>query len=378
MIAGQREQTNQLTAYLDGSMVYGSDNLRAKELRTLDGTGRLKTSIGNLLPFNINGFPNGPTPHSNQFFLGGDVRTNEQVGLIAIHTLFVREHNYWAKEIAKTMPKLSEDQIYEMARSIVIAEIQAITFNEFLPVLLGKDALSKYSGYNPSVNPTIATEFSSAAFRIGHSMLVSKVTRLKKNGQELDEGSLSLKDAFFNPDAISQFGIEPYIRGLYSVQAEEIDMQIIDDVRNFLFGQPGQGGLDLVSLNIQRGREHGLSDYNTIRQALNLKKKNSFLEINSNPIHAEKLQRAYQDINKLDLWVAGISEDHHEDAMIGETFFQIIKDQFERIRTGDRFWYENIFTKKMINFINKQTLATIIKRNTTIKRAVPDQVMLIK
>ncbi len=66
-------------------------------------------------------------------FLAGDVRANENIELTAMQTLFVREHNYQATKIAAANPSLTDEQIYQKARSIVIAEIQAITYNEWLP-----------------------------------------------------------------------------------------------------------------------------------------------------------------------------------------------------------------------------------------------------
>ena len=121
-----RQQLNEITAWIDASNVYGSDDRRAQALRTNDGTGRLKTSANDLLPFNVDGLPNagGDSP---ALFLAGDVRANEQVGLTAMHTLFVREHNRLAEIIARRHRHLSGDQIYERARRIVGAQMQAIT-----------------------------------------------------------------------------------------------------------------------------------------------------------------------------------------------------------------------------------------------------------
>ena len=90
-------------------------------------------------------------------FLAGDVRANEQVGLLAFHTLFVREHNRLADKIVKKYKRAlpsgtseRDEHIYQLARKIVGAELQAITYNEFLPALLGPMAPSmvKYTGYN--------------------------------------------------------------------------------------------------------------------------------------------------------------------------------------------------------------------------------------
>ncbi len=125
------QQINQVTSFIDGSVVYGSDAERAAELRTFEG-GRLKTSDGDLLPFNEAGLDNaGGT--SDALFLAGDVRANENVALSAMQTVWVREHNWWADQIAEADPTLDDEAIYQRARAMVVAEMQAITFNEYLP-----------------------------------------------------------------------------------------------------------------------------------------------------------------------------------------------------------------------------------------------------
>ena len=172
-----RQQINQITAFLDGSVVYGSDADRAMALRTLEG-GHLKND-GGLLPFNETGLPNAGGP-SDTLFLAGDVRANENAALTAMHTLWVREHNRIADEIAADDPSLSDEDIYQLARAIVTAEIQVITYNEFLPALLGPGALEGYSGYDPTVNPGISNIFSTAAYRFGHSMLSPRTAKAQQ------------------------------------------------------------------------------------------------------------------------------------------------------------------------------------------------------
>ncbi len=137
--ANPLQQINRITSFLDGSMVYGSDATRAAALRTLSG-GKLKTSAGNLLPFNTAGLANANDAHlfaDTQLFLAGDVRANENVEETVLQTLFVREHNRLADQIAAANPSLTDEQIYQQARAIVGAEIEAITYNEYLPALLG-------------------------------------------------------------------------------------------------------------------------------------------------------------------------------------------------------------------------------------------------
>ena len=116
--ANPRQQVNDITSYLDGSMIYGSDANRAITPRTLSG-GRLKTSPGNLLPLNTFGLPNGTGGPGDptQFYVAGDVRVNEQVGLTSVQTLFMREHNRLADQIAASNPAWSDEAIYQRAGS---------------------------------------------------------------------------------------------------------------------------------------------------------------------------------------------------------------------------------------------------------------------
>ncbi|GAB4548856.1 MAG: hypothetical protein Tsb0013_09700 [Phycisphaerales bacterium] len=363
---GERQQINLITAFIDASAVYGSEEDRAHELRTNDGTGRLKTSTGDLLPFNEAGLPNaenGPRP-SSQFFLAGDVRANEQAGLAAIHTLFVREHNYWADAFRARFPGMSGDEIFERARAIVAAEMQAITYNEFLPILIGEDALPPYTGYKVYVNPGITNTFATAAYRVGHTMLSSQIMRLGPDMTEAPEGHLSLRRAFFDPTELTDHGITSIMRGLAGQRSQIIDAIIVDDVRNFLFGPPGSGGFDLAALNIQRGRDHGLGSYNDVRASYGLKPVTSFDQINPNPDVYGALASVYDSPDDIDPWIGLLAEPHAPGARVGETLKAVMVDQFTRLRDGDRFWYESYLPPHLVRLVDRQTLGVIIRRNT--------------
>jgi peroxidase len=365
-----RQQINSITAFLDGSMVYGSDTTTANSLRTMTD-GKLKTSEGNMLPWNDSAtFPNGTLNMAGimpgqKLYAAGDIRANENAELTSLQTLFVREHNQLATKIKAANPTLNDEQIYQQARSIVIGEIQAITYKEWLPAILGKDAIARYQGYNANVNPSISNEFSTAGFRFGHSLLGDDIEFFDNNGDEIRPG-VSLSDAFFNPSLVSQNGIDPLLKYLSSDPASELDTKVVGSVRNFLFGPPGSGGLDLASLNIERGRDHGLADYNTTRQAYHLPKVTSFEQITSNKELQGKLKDLYGSVDNVDLWVGALPEDHVRGASVGPTLKAIIGDQFTRLRDGDRLFYLNNFSGPLRDQIDHTSLADIVKRNTTV------------
>lgn len=374
-IAGSspREQPNHISAFIDASNVYGYNSIRAHELRLLDGSGKMKTVTADngedILPYNTAGLDNAMHGSStaSDFFLAGDIRANENVVLIGMHTLFVREHNRLCDQIAIDFPVWAgqDELIYQHARRIVGGIMQTITMREFLPALLGSNAPEPYTFYNKDVDPSIATEFSTAGYRIGHTMLSSNL----KVGTS---GTLALRDAFFRPSYVQTNGIDALLQGAFLQVMQEIDGQIVDDVRNFLFDSPTVSHLlDLATLNIQRGRDHGLPDYNSVRVAYGLTAKASFAEITSNTTVQTQLANLYDSVDCIDPWIGVIIEDHLPGAAVGELLCTILKDQFTRLRDGDRFWFENDralddATKQMIR---DTTLADVIIRNTSLTSA---------
>jgi hypothetical protein len=213
---------------------------------------------------------------------------------------------------------------------------------------------------------------------VGHTLLSPVLLRLKKNGKPIPEGNLALREAFLVPWRLTnEGGIEPLVRGLATNRAQEIDNYVIDDVRNFLFGPPGSGGFDLVSLNLQRGRDHGLPSYNDVRLALGLTPALTFADISKNPEVQQRLESAYGRVELVDVWIGGVSEDHRPGAMVGELIYTILVNQFERLRDGDRFFYLNAFPNFQIRILEATTLADVIRRNTTINREIQDNVFLV-
>ena len=371
-LSGVRQQVNVNTHWIDASQVYGSDTARAQELRALDGTGHLKVSTGNFLPFNLNGFDNQPSSSPN-FFLAGDVRANENSPLTALQTLFMREHNFWADQFKIGDPTLDDDGLYFRARAMVCAEIQKITYKDFLPGLIGKNAIPAYTGYNESVDPSIANVFASAAFRFGHSLLNSTVSQLDSNNQSI--GDILLAKDFFKPNQITSVGIEPFLRGLARQRAEEIDGLIVDAVRNF--SPTTAHGFDLAALNIQRGRDQGLPRFNQVRLDYGLSAFTTFSQITSDTGMQAKLAAAYATVDDIDAWVGMLVENHRPNTLLGRTLIAVLTDQFQRLRDGDRFWYEAYLDPETLATVQATRLSDIIRRNTTISTELQNNVFTL-
>lgn len=378
-----RQHINNITAFLDLSQVYGSDEHRANWLRSkVDG--KLKMSSKDRLPwntmsgeFNSNVDYNAPlmaddTHSLTKMYVAGDVRANENPLLLSFHTLFAREHNRLCDHLKELHPGWDDERLYQGARKKLIAYYQKIVYSEWLPAL-GVE-LPSYNGYKPTVNPQIFNEFSSAAFRMGHTLINSTILRMDNNGEETKEGNISLRDAFFNPYVIEfAGGIDAYFKGMATQVQQEFDCKVIDDVRNFLFGAPGEGGLDLAAININRGRERGISDYNTIRTSLGLPRLTSFDELTDDPADAELLETVFENIDNVDAWVGMLAEPHLDGTLFGNVVTTLMERQFQALREGDRFYFENMdFSANEMEDILAISMRDLLMRNTSISIMQPE------
>lgn len=351
-----REQINAITAWIDASNVYGSDIETAHQLRTFKD-GKLKTAKAN----------NGEDilPIINNQYLAGDERALEQPGLTSLHVLFVREHNRICDALL-ACGMTNDESIYQRARKKVGALLQSITYNEFLPAL--GIQLPQYNGYNNTVKPDILNVFAAAAYRIGHTMVTDELVLYNDEGQLIE--TMSLAEAFFDPTIAEERGIETILNGLAKQFQQKIDVKVVESLRSFLFGAPPNAGFDLVALNIQRGRDHGLDDYNAYRTAFGLPPAFNFSDITSDADLQRKLQLMYNyNINDIDVWVGLLAEDHLPNASVGQTLHAILSKQFTALRDGDFYYYQNDpkLSKEEKQQINNTQLADIIKRNTNIK-----------
>jgi peroxidase len=344
---------NTTAGYLDLSQLYGSDATTAASLRNSDGT--LRTSGQGQALLVVNGA-----------FITGDPRVMENPELSAVTILFMREHNYWARRLKASNPSWTGDQLYGMAKAITTAEYQNIIYQEFLPLLIGS-GLGAYRGYNSNVNAQVTQEFSTAAFRAGHSEISDTQTGLDNAGNVTF--SESLAQAFFNTAAIDESnGINALLRGVTADSSQATDVYAVATLRNLLFA-PLVGGdvdqIDLIAIDIQRERDVGLATLNKTRKAMGLSSYTSFSQVTRDPVLQANLQSVYGTVDNLDLFIGGLAEDHASGAKVGPTFQMIIARQFQALRSGDRFfWMNEGFDSATVSMISNTKLSAIITRNT--------------
>ncbi|XP_030832129.1 dual oxidase 1 isoform X2 [Strongylocentrotus purpuratus] len=415
-----REQLNEITPWFDGGLVYGTTKAWADALRSFkDGRLADNGEIGGEPQFpeqNTLGLPmaNPPNPiaegaarlqRSERFFKLGNPRGNENPFLLTFGVLWFRWHNYWADKF-KAETDWEDERIFNEARKWVIATYQSVVFYEWLPGYLNlnenETAEVEYSGYKGYIHPGITHEFQSAAMRFGHTLVppgvmrrneqcVFRTSTMKSSGFTEDQAEFDSSlgnhgvrtcNSFWNPQhSVREHDIEEFLLGMASQVTEREDNIITEDLQRRVFGPLEFSRRDLMALNIQRGRDHGLPDYNTARVSLGMDRRETFESINNASAHADgvetfiksdvldNLARVYEnDIDKVDIWAGGLLETTSNGP--GELFRFIILDQFVRSRDADRFWFENNvsgqFTNDQIDFIKKVKLWDIIVACTNI------------
>ncbi|NP_536345.2 lactoperoxidase isoform X1 [Mus musculus] len=385
-----REQINALTSFLDASLVYSPEPSLANRLRNLSSPLGLM-AVNEEVSDNGRPFPPfvkmKPSPcevinatAGVPCFLAGDSRASEQILLATSHTLFIREHNRLATELSRLNPHWDRETLYQEARKIMGAFIQITTFRDYLPILLGDEMqkwIPPYQGYNESVDPRISNVFT-FALRFGHLEIPSTVYRLDENYQPWgSESELPLHTVFFNTwRLVKDGGIDPLVRGLLAKNAKLMhqNKMMTGELRNKLF-QPNHTihGFDLASINIQRSRDHGQPGYNSWRAFCGLSQPKTLEELSAvmkNEVLAKKLMDLYGTPSNIDIWLGAVAEPLVHRGRVGPLLTCLLGQQFQRIRDGDRFWWENpgVFTEKQRESLQKMSFSRLVCDNTGIDK----------
>nr|AIZ68325.1 peroxinectin [Caligus rogercresseyi] len=380
---GPNQQINQLTHWLDGSNIYGSAKEEEHELR-LFRKGKLKMEVNGLLP---NNEENEECVNSHECFLAGDSRVNEQMGLAVVHTLWVRLHNKIAHALCDLNPHWKDEKAFQETKRIVVAIWQHVVYNEWLPVLLGPKIMDTFGlwtlrkgfshDYRTDFDPRITNAFAAAAFRVGHTMIPSFLKTFNLVNSRLSK-QFQLRSIFNNPSALKQRGVfDEMAYGLTLQNVEKYDNSFTSEITDHLFEHNGPG-LDLIALNIQRGRDHGIPGYIKYREICGLGKVNSFNDLLSNIPYdrVQRLKSVYSNVADIDLFIGMSLEVSYRDGYVGRTFMCLIADQFARLKKGDRFFYDlygqaGSFTEPQLHAIRKMSLARIMCETTRIKKVQP-------
>ena len=326
-------------------------------------------AVGDLLPFDLKLEEPCNTDRRRFFnnrvrgcFLAGDARASENTALAGMHTIFVRLHNHYAKQLRAQNPWWSSNLIFQTTRKIVVAILQHITYDQWLPVIIN---LPKYRRYNPRLNPAIRNEFSTAAFRFGHSLVKNAFQQLNKCFNSVQQ-PIPIRDTFFNLKSIFARGIESTMFGLIGNLSETVDTKFSASIGRDLFIPPLEKGFqNLAALNIQRGRDHGIPSYTTLVRFCHNRRVKTFRDFREirNKTARRRLREVYKSVkNYIDPFPALLAETPRNGKIIGPTLQCLIRKQFLLLRNGDRFYFEKRgqFSKRQLREIKKMTLAKVM------------------
>ena len=303
-----------------------------------------------------------------------------QLGLAIMHTIWMREHNRVADGLSEVNPQWDDETIYQNARKIVIAELEAVVYEEYLYEVFGRELfdllIGQYQGYDPTVDATLPTSFAAAVFRYGHSQIRPQFERLDEEGNPLSIGPLDLVKAFFNPAEFNtSLGTDPIIRGLLRTPGRLVDEFINPTLTSRLFESPESLSRDLISLNLQRGRDHGLPPYPVWRDFCQnyLEERQVPLEVREvrfrNALTQLNLLKVYGSFDSIDLFTGMLAEDRmilpNSEAILGPTMACLFSITFNRLRMGDRYFYENPgqFTRAQLLELRRASLAKVVCDN---------------
>ncbi|XP_047467261.1 thyroid peroxidase [Mugil cephalus] len=396
----QRQQMNAITSFIDASVVYGHTQNMESYLRDLPGlngklavNGKFKDPKGRpYLPF-VAILPS--ACHQDvkgervECFAAGDTRVNEGLPLTTLHTLWLREHNRIAETLKRLNGHWTPETIYQETRKIIGALHQIITMRDYVPKIIGPDSfehfIGTYRGYDPAVDPSASNVFATAAFRFGHGTISSILRRLNESFQEHQHfPHLRLHNNFFSPwRIVKEGGIEPVLRGIIGTAASALtpNMLLTDEVAGKLVVLGTSQHLDLASLNLQRGRDHGLPGYNDWREFCGLKRietLDDLKEVVGDHKVAEKILNLYKHPDNIDVWLGGLAEYLLPRSRTGPLFACLIGKQMKALRDGDRFWWEaeGVFTLQQRNELLKSSLSRLICDNSDIREVLPDSFRL--
>ncbi|VVC24327.1 Haem peroxidase,Haem peroxidase, animal type [Cinara cedri] len=381
----------EVTQYIDGSQVYGSSDAVAAGLRSFVN-GKLRSDIinkgGDQKPqanefcpqVNRTTLQCDSSLNSKTCYQAGDVRVNQNLGIALLQTLFLRFHNHIASKLFYINQFWTDEMLYQETRRIIGAVIQHITYTHYLPIILG-DTYTQYYGlftpqtiYNDQINPSTSLEFGASLFRILHSQIPAQLNFIDKMYKIAFQ--VNLTDWMDRPDLLPVGQNDDWLmRGLIETPGREYQASYNPLISNYLFrfNMPDFTGQDLLSIDIQRGRDVGLPIYNQVRPICGIPRANSFDDLlDLIPFKAVQiLKTLYATVNDIDLHVGALLEAPEEGSLVGPTTRCILSDSFFRYKYGDRFFYDvqgqpGSFTPEQLKSIKQINLGHVICVTTSL------------
>lgn len=304
----------------------------------------------------------------------GDTRGDVHPGFTLLVTAQLRYHNKIAEQLAVIRTDWDDDRLYQESKKIVTAMHQHITYTQWVDSLLGthdlrtNDRKLHEDFYRAGTDPSISAIFATSAFRL-HTLVPGSLQ--KRNEKYKFAGKLLLRDVFHQPLKLLENSTnDDLIRGMAWQPAWEFNNLYSEDMTEMLFAEENDGafGMDIISLNVQRGRDHMIQGYSAYHEACGFgraSKWSDFLKFVPRKL-VERMLRLYKRPEDTDMYIAGNMERRVEGSLLGPTTHCLVEEQLARTRDGDRHFYTrpSEFNQAQLSAIKKAGSLTHILCNT--------------
>uniref|UniRef100_A0A182RWE4 Uncharacterized protein n=1 Tax=Anopheles funestus TaxID=62324 RepID=A0A182RWE4_ANOFN len=327
---GPANQLNQATNRLDLSQLYGSLTNDTMLLRTGKG-GRLQAQLYDSAEY-LQEAANGRLCATDSnlesvCYDSGDTRVNVNPYITLLHTLFLRSHNRLAKHLALLQPSWTDEQLFSVARKVNTKLYQKIV-REWLTAVAGERATHDPQP-TASRDDRVSNEFATAAIRFYNTMMPGEISNAL--------GSYDLEHLFYRPKDLRKRDYFAHLVGsVLGQNAMSLDTAYVDDMAHLLFGVRNVG-LDVLALDIQRGRDHGLARYTDYYTLCNGKPVTGWADLERvlKPDDLEIARASYATVHDVDLIVGAIAELPTAGATVGPTLSCLIREQIDNSLQAD-------------------------------------------
>ncbi|XP_055540936.1 peroxidase [Wyeomyia smithii] len=364
---GPANQLNQATNRLDLSQLYGNHESETMPMRTRHG-GKLKSQSFNSMEFLVANTDKKlcvvDETLNTVCYSSGDTRVNVNPYVTLLHTLFLRSHNRLAKHLALINPHWDDERLFEVARKINIRIYRKIVHGWVETVLGSRMPAVKLA----NVDSRVSNEFATAAIRFYNTMMPGEINDLVQSNQQT---ALELEDLFYKPkDLRKKEYFAHLISSVLQQNAMSLDTSYVDDMAQLLF-KTRNIGTDVLALDIQRGRDHGLSSYTSYFKLCTGKTITAWSDLAATitPEDLNTLQSAYGSVQDIDLIIGAIAEKPTPEATVGPTLACIIKDQLAHSLAADDHHHH---TQRIDAMLANYTAARFICDTAQVEQVQPN------
>ncbi len=294
-----------------------------------------------------------------QLLAMGSDAGNTQIGYAMLNTLFLREHNRIAREIAaeKENAGWSEDRVFAAARSVLTVLLIKVVIEEYINHITPYHFRFKLDPRGFDKQPWMRPNWTAVEFNLlyrWHSLIPSQ---LNVGAQE----GLALKHTTFHTrDFLETEGLAALVDSASRQRAGRVGLHNTDEMLRRMADIP----------TIEHGRTVRLRSYNEYRVASRFKRVKTFEEISSDATTQARLRELYDDnVDNVEFYVGLMAEDPRPNSVLGPLVGRLVGlHAFSQLMTNPLFAPEiygpQTFSARGMQIIEQTgSLSDLVARN---------------